>query len=92
MSGAAGSNECPKDSVRIQTEAACRTAAAAAGKTIPSSDFARTESFLPRGCYYTTSNGHSNNYAWFNPHAVGFGYSAYQLLCAVTTGAPPPHR
>ncbi len=84
MSGAAGSNECPAGSVRIETEAACRTAAAAAGKTTGDSYFVRTDYSSPRGCYYDTYN-----YASFNTHAVGAGYSSHQLLCAaVTTGAP----
>jgi hypothetical protein len=86
MSGAAGSNECPAGSVRILTEAACRTAAAAAGKTVASS-FVATNSGSPRGCYYVTFNS-----AYFNPHAVGTGYSL-QLLCAAdNTGALPPMR
>ncbi len=87
MSGSAGSNECPAGSVRIEAEAPCRSAAAAAGKTIPESTFVWTSSTSPRGCYYTSSN-----YAYFNTHAVGAGYSA-QLLCAAldTTGALPPH-
>ncbi len=84
VSGAAGSNACPVGSVRIVTEAACRTAAAAAGKT-PGSTFVWTDSTYPRGCYYDTIN----NYAYLNMHAVGAGSSGRQLLCAaVTTGAP----
>ncbi len=86
VSGAAGSNECPAGSVRIEAEAACRTAAAAAGKTFSS---VVTLSTAPRGCFYSTI---SNN-AYFNTHAVGAGDSNTQLLCAVgTTGAPPPNR
>ncbi len=88
VSGADGSNECPAGSVRIVTEAACRTAAAAAGKTawLP---FVETESVFPRGCYYT-----SYNYANFNTHAVGAGNPGYQLLCAAaaTAGAPLKRR
>ncbi len=82
VSGAAGSNACPAGSARIEAEAACRTAAAAAGKTFIS---VVTYPDYPRGCYYVTSNA-----AYFNPHAVGAGYSDSQLLCAalVTTGAP----
>ena len=87
MSGAAGSNECPAGSVRIEAEAACRAAATAAGKTPSTFGFVATSSTYPRGCYYDTSF----NYAQFNPHAVGAGNPSYQLLCAaVTTGAP--HR
>jgi hypothetical protein len=84
VSGADGSNECPAGSVRIETEAACRTAAAAAGKTVDL-DFRQTDSASPRGCYYHTGN----NDAYFNPHAVGRGCSSYKLLCAAlaTTGA-----
>ncbi len=86
VSGAAGSNACPAGSARIEAEAACRTAAVAAGKPIPWSGFVLTDSNEPRGCYYYTSN----NYAYFNAHTVGAGYSGAQLLCAatVTTGAP----
>jgi hypothetical protein len=96
VSGAAGSNTCPAGSGRIETEAACRTAAAAAGKT-PGftgsimNDFLDRRPFVgsfpayPRGCYYDTANT-----AFFNIHAVGGGYTGYRLLCAgLTTGAPP---
>ena len=89
VSGAAGSNVCPAGSVRIETEAACRTAVAFAGKT-PSSTFVLPNSARPRGCYYESSG----NDAWFNADAVGAGSSFYQLLCAAlaTAGAPPSHR
>ncbi len=87
MSGAAGSNECPAGYAWIETEAACRTAATAAGKTA-GSPFVVTTSTYPRGCYYTTTG---IGYAYFNTHAVGAGSTDSQLLCAaiVTTGAPP---
>ncbi len=83
VSGAVGSNECPAGSVRIEAEAACCTAAAAAGKPFGG---VMTSPDVPRGCYH----GISTNYAAFNPHAVGAGYYATQLLCAAlaTTGAP----
>ena len=84
VSGAAGSNECPAGSVRIETEAACRTAAAAAGKTVGLM-FVWTDSAYPRGCYYH----YDTNYAYFNKHAVGAGSSTAQPLCTITTGAPP---
>ncbi len=89
VSGDAGSNECPAGSVRIETEAACRTAAAAAGKTA-AFPFVQTQPAYPRGCYYRTST----NAAYFNTHAVGTGNPYYQLLCAalVTTGAPLTRR
>ncbi len=87
VSGAASSNACPAGSMRIATEAACRTAATAAGKT-PNSAFGQTFSYYPRGCYYNTGT----DKAYFNTHAVGAGASNTQLLCAAiaTTGAPPP--
>jgi hypothetical protein len=90
VSGAVGSNECPAGSARIETEAACRTAMTAAGKTIPGSTFVVTESNYPRGCYYVTNF----NWANFNAHAVGAGRSGVQLLCAAlaTTGAPLTRR
>jgi hypothetical protein len=85
VSGAVGSNECPAGSVRIATEAACRAAAAAAGKTADS-PFGRFYATEPRGCIYYNTSG---DYAYFNTHAVGAGSSYSQLLCAaVTTGAP----
>jgi hypothetical protein len=89
VSGAAGSNECPAGSARIETEAACRTVAAAAGK-FEGTTFVWTASSFPRGCYYYTDY----NIAYFNTDAVGTGNSGAQLLCAAvsTTGAPPPHR
>jgi hypothetical protein len=87
VSGAAGSNACPAGSVRIEAEAACRTAVTAAGKTVPSSGFVETISDYPRGCYYYIGD----NEAYFNTHAVGAGVSGTKLLCAtVTTGAPLP--
>ena len=84
MFGAAGSNECPAGSVRIEAEAACRTAVAAAGMTPPASGlFVLTRATYPRGCFY-----HSSNTAQFNTHADGAGFSISRLLCAaVTTGA-----
>jgi hypothetical protein len=85
VSGAAGSNACPAGSVRIEAEAACRTAVAAAGKILPlSSLFVETYPYCPQGCYYRTSD----NVAFFNTHAVGAGYSMQLLCAAVTTGAP----
>jgi hypothetical protein len=87
VSGDRGSNECPAGSARIVTEAACRTAAAAAGRTIPSSGFVETDADWPRGCFYTSTND-----AYFNPHAVGAGFSTQLLCAAATAGAPLTHR
>jgi hypothetical protein len=87
VSGADGSNACPAGSVRIEAEATCRTAAAAAGKSFR---FVVTWSSSPRGCYYTINY----DYAFFNKpaDAVGAGDRGLQLLCAVTTGARAPNR
>ncbi len=75
------SNVCPAGSVRIETEAACRTAVAAAGKTA-GSPFVLTSSDDPRGCYSYSSD------AYFNTHAIGAGNEFALLLCAdVSTGA-----
>jgi hypothetical protein len=79
LSGAAGSNECPAGSVRIEAEAACRTAVTAAGKTA-ASRFVETDPYYPRGCYYGTT------YAYFNIDAVGAGSSSAQLLCIACDG------
>ncbi len=90
VSGAAGSNECPPGSVRIVDKAACRTAAAAAGKTDDVFDLINVRS--PRGCYYDTSD----NNAHFSLDALPFDtpFSRFQLLCAAlaTTGAPLTRR
>ncbi len=87
VSGADGSNECPAGSVRIETEVACRTAVAAAGKILPAYSFLGTWYDVPRGCYYYTSG----NAAYFNTHAVGAGWSGTKLLCAAITAGAPPH-
>jgi hypothetical protein len=90
VAGAAGSNECPAGFVRIETEAACRVAAAAAGKP-PAYSFVETDPDYPRGCYYSTSYNSFNN-AYFNTDAVGAGQSFSRLLCAaVTTAGALPH-
>ncbi len=87
VSGDFGSNECPAGSVRIETEAACRIAVTAAGKT-PDSSFVVTESSFPRGCLYEILS----NFAYFNAHPFGGGSPPHitRLLCAAAaTGAPP---
>ncbi len=97
--GAAGSNECPAGSVRIEAEAACRTAADAAGMTA-NLDFVETDSDYPRGCYYyyvevqtVAAAVGSSNGPYFNTHPVGAGNDDTRLLCAADTmGAPPPQR
>jgi hypothetical protein len=79
------SNACPAGSVRIETEAACRTAAGAAGKAVSKWMFLRTSATYPRGCYYD----HLND-VYFNTDPVGGSSWSYTLLCAAvtTTGAP----
>ena len=82
IDGADGSNECPAGTVRIEGEAACRTAAAATGKRF---QYVDENSDYPRGCYYDVIDVD----VWLNVVPVGTGYSGYRLLCAVvTTGAP----
>ncbi len=84
VAGAAGSNECPAGSVRIEAEAACRTAAAAVGKA--AGVIVESMSNFPRGCYFWTGSN-SSNYAFLNNHSVGAGNPDSQLLCTATTGA-----
>ncbi len=80
---AAGSNECPAGYFRIETEAACRTAAFSVGRAFRGTV---TNSSYPRGCFYFTD-------AFFNAHAVGAGDRVANLLCAAATaGALPPIR
>ncbi len=73
--------------MRIATEAACRTAAMAAGKTFSS---VVSNPDFPRGCYLASNN------AFFNTHpaapaGVGNQLTIYQLLCATATIGAPPH-
>jgi hypothetical protein len=85
VSGAAGSNDCPAGSARIETEAACRTAAAAAGKMFVAVASMVDYSHVPRGCF-TLRLEHifedSDDVACFNAHAVGDGHPDARLLCA----------
>jgi hypothetical protein len=86
VSGAAGINECPAGSARIETEAACRTAAAAAAGKSVGSPFLETDPRYPRGCYYVIVTSS----VYFNADAVGAGRPNAGLLCTalVTTGMP----
>ncbi len=87
VSGDAGSNECPAGSARIVTAAACRFAAAAAGKTF---QYVGTLRAYPRGCYYDTFD----NVAFLNPDPVGVEGNFYSLLlcAAAAAGARVPNR
>ena len=76
--GVVGSNDCPANSVRLVTDAACASAAAAAKRNYLGMV---TNSAAPRGCLVVTS-------AFLNDHAVGSGSSSGRLLCAVATAAP----
>jgi hypothetical protein len=80
VSGADGSNVCPAGSERIVTEAACSTAATAAGMNSESVSFSEADSDSPKGCYYFSDT------VYFNPHAVGAGVEGAMLLCAAVTG------
>ena len=72
----ADSNDCPAGWMRIETEAACRTAAAAMGVFFA---IVETEPAWPRGCYRLDVAQ-----MFFNIDLVGAGNSRAQLLC----GAP----
>jgi hypothetical protein len=89
VSGDAGSNECPAGSARIETQAACRTAVAAAGKTAGST-FVVASAYWPRGCYYDTDD----NVAFLNADPVGVEGNFYSLLlcAAAAAGARVPNR
>jgi hypothetical protein len=79
VSGADSGNVCPASSVRIETEAACRTAVSAVGKTAGSgfaNSFVQAFATWPRGCSYSGIN------AYFNTDPVGAGRFSYKLLCA----------
>jgi hypothetical protein len=95
MYGAAGNNSCPGGFVGIETEAACRTAATAAGKPV-GSPFIKTDSIYPRGCYLYTWCSDSDedgcisysSSVYFNPHPnpVGASDPFRKLLCAELSG------
>jgi hypothetical protein len=74
--GEDGSNRCPASYYAIDTEAACESAAAAAGKAYRGSV---TDCFSPRGCYFTPGD---INALTFNADAVGTGEPGLQLLCS----------
>ncbi len=80
--GVNGSNSCPVNSVRIETEEQCRSAAAEVAKNYAGKE---TSSSYPKGCYlFRTSS------VYFNMDVNGVGRPGSQLICAtVPIGAPP---
>ena len=73
--GEDGSNQCPTSYYAIVNEAACETAAAAAGKDYFGSE---TDPSYPSGCY----SGQRYGGFFFNADAVGVGVRGTQLLCS----------
>ena len=68
-----GSNDCPAGSVRIDTEMACKSAAATLGFEYANN---LSNSGRPKGCY---GNG---THWWLNTHATGKASTTRQLVCA----------
>jgi hypothetical protein len=73
--GEDGSNQCPTSYYAIGDEAACESAASAAGKVYYGSD---TRSSYPSGCYLYQEL----QFVVFNDDAVGAGVPSTQLLCS----------
>ena len=73
--GGASANVCPASFFRLDTEAACASAAAIAGKAFGGSV---TLSGLPGGCYWVTLG----STVYYNTHATGAANVYAQLLCA----------
>jgi len=72
--GVNGSNSCPVNSVRIETEEQCRSAAAAVAKKYAGNE---TLSSYPKGCYL-----YGRSLVYFNMVVNGAGRSGTQLLCS----------
>jgi hypothetical protein len=75
--GEDGSNQCPTSYYAINIEAACETAATAAGKFYISSE---TDPSTPSGCYFYPGIGGF----FLNADEVGAGVPGAQLLCSGT--------
>ena len=77
MIGVHNSNTCPDGSEKMQTSAACSTAATNYGKT-----FNRQDSWTnyPGGCFWN-----HNEQFYFNTH-TGAGTSLAKPLCSTETG------
>jgi hypothetical protein len=73
--GEDGSNQCPTSYYAIVNEAACETAATAAGKAYVRSE---TDPSYPSGCYLYQDGGGF----FFNADVVGAGVLGVQLLCS----------
>jgi hypothetical protein len=81
--GEDGSNQCPASYYAIDTEAACESAATAAGKAYRGSV---TDPSYPRGCFFTRGD---NNALTLNADAVGTGEPGLQLLCSGAARVSP---
>ena len=73
--GEDGSNQCPTSYYAIINEAACETAARAAGKDYRGRE---TDPSYPSGCFF----GQRYDGFYFNADAVGAGVRGAQLLCS----------
>ena len=76
------SNTCPEGSARIETEAACQTAASAMGLAYGSSSLG--DRGYPKGCFVYNGDGK----AYFNPHRDGGGDLQRRPLCVRSLSAP----
>ena len=72
-----GGNQCPTSYYRIVNEAACESAAAAAGELYYGTDSA---AYYPSGCVYLQGDA-----VYLNTHPTGSGSSGAQLLCSGAT-------
>ncbi len=77
--GRMGSTSCPVGTTRISGLTACQSAAAAAGRTPPSSS--ENSDALPSGCYWatTSNNAHSNDFVGASSMITSYDF---RLLCA----------
>ena len=86
--GGDGGSQCPTRYYRIVYEAACESAAAAAGARY---DGTASEYAYPSGCVYLQGGG-----VYLNTHPTGSGSPGAQLLCSGATllarpaYTPPP--
>ena len=83
--GNAGNDTCPENAARIDSEEACKRAAAVMGKDWGASNNATDRS---SGCYVDKRGGSP---VFFNAHPVGSGHADARPLCAVGTAASQSH-